>query len=114
MYRHWDKQLKELQAQRSKRREEGRAEAEVFEIPDDDSATIPMEHLEKKSLEQAQMGIILLDDDYEPLECTTLESPAQHDAEKSAESTLTPDPKSSLLLDDVTKRAELIRQLVTM
>ena len=106
MYRHWDKQLKELQTQRLARREEGRAESEVLEIPDDDSSTMSIDHLEKKSLEQAHMGIILLDDDYEPLDNRCLDSSAQHDAGKS---TPMPEPQSSL-----PNREELIRQLIAI
>ena len=58
---HWETILKDLHAQRLRRKSEGRAE--VIEIPDDDCKGVSMEELEKKSLQKAREGIIMVDSD---------------------------------------------------
>ena len=64
MMAHWESPLKELAAQRMRRRSEGRTETEVIEIPDDDdSKGMSMEELEKQSLQKAEQGIIIVDGD---------------------------------------------------
>ena len=61
MMNHWEKPLKELSAQRMRRRSEGHTE--VIEIPDDDCKSVSMDELEKQSLQKAQEGIIIVDGD---------------------------------------------------
>jgi len=54
MYKHWESELKALQAQRATQKAKG---ATVIEIPDDDGDNLAS--LEDKSLKQAERGIVV-------------------------------------------------------
>ena len=112
MQLYWENQLQELQAQRAKRREEAAAgktdhQQPVIEIEDDDFKGGSEAELEKKSLENAEKGIVLIEDDVVLMKDGYAEVvPSEEKLEIPAQTSASTDPSMD---DSAKRREELIR-----